>query len=258
MGKICYISDLHLGYQDGAGQPGDKNYDCAELVRSLDKDDQLVFLGDTFDLWRRNLNEILCPSTTTNPHTKEIIQGNLCLINAIAKRQIGIRGAGNTDFIVGNHDYTINETDLACFWASDFHYQNNKTRDGSAWHCTHGYEFEALTTLQHLGVAGYEAAAERLCREQKTVTNIASYFWGWKERIFSAQLKRDNQMIAEFVKSTLPLLVDTGESLVYGHTHEEYLDMVDDSYIVNAGSFGDNRVYVEIEDDEPRIMRWVN
>ena len=120
---ILVISDVHWGY----GLCNREAFsEFLDGYFSVDLD-HMVILGDLFDFWRGNTNEI--------------IADNEDILKKILKLK-----AKNIHYIVGNHDYYMNN--LGERYGDNFPFtisKNLRLEDGdNKFYFTHGYEFEAI------------------------------------------------------------------------------------------------------------------
>ena len=87
LGRIYFISDVHLGVLDGRRSPEDQQDALISFFRHLETDDQLFIVGDLFDFWFEYRSSI--PTT-----------GARVIFDLYALRQRGVQ----VTILPGNHD----------------------------------------------------------------------------------------------------------------------------------------------------------
>jgi UDP-2,3-diacylglucosamine pyrophosphatase LpxH len=235
-GKCIVVSDVHLGIPDSNR---DKFMD---FIDNLGTDvERLVLLGDIFDFWRRDPVGVLLENI-------DIVQKLLSLEPRI-----------NVHFVIGNHDFHLIKFPRSYFGITfNLNYDLSLEYGGTTYHFLHGYQLEHKRFGRSLDI--YEAFADKLCMAGDDVGHAADAIWNVIGGGSSIVRERTNKIIQPPEDRDLGKLKDyafdlvnpegegiyKGEFLVYGHTHEPFLD--DDKRVANTGSWvKPSASYLEID-----------
>jgi len=221
--RTLIISDIHLG------APGRFPHSDGELCNLLQSEDwdQVVLLGDIFDLWVSSLAEIVVRYSTFF----EVIEALECPVI----------------YVPGNHDdafkglYSVNSMEIA--WP-DYTFEDN----GKTIVLLHGDTYEesfwGKSMLGNLIVSFLDATASWIAGRG---TSIRRYVY----RSFVEHPMRESYAIP--LMETIAAATDC-DVLVVGHTHTPTMLKFGEKQILNSGSFGiEFMTYVVIRDGVPEL-----
>ncbi|SFM83501.1 UDP-2,3-diacylglucosamine diphosphatase [Methanolobus profundi] len=267
--SIIAVSDVHLG-MDGA-----RKDDFTEFIHRV-KDmgaDHLVLLGDIIDIWRRDF-------------TKAVIECSEPL-NALND----ILDDTQVHYVVGNHDYYMLR--LSEKLKENFPFEVEKTTViksmNKEFFFFHGYQLEVLCNPHYKSMQTYEKFSEQMCLAGDDEGDIADAAWKIYQagRAYIDKLKRlPENIYAAFDSMGNPpekrlrgkhdalgsikdlagastrhylLSIRPEQYMIYGHTHEAYVDKR--NMVANTGSWGfgkDEKLeYIEIANDEVELKEFV-
>jgi UDP-2,3-diacylglucosamine pyrophosphatase LpxH len=265
---IIAVSDIHIGIRpNDTRERRFQNFLIYLRENLLGNGDELVLLGDIFDFWRRDLTEVLLQS-------ESIIEKLLALT---------LKGV-KVHFVVGNHDYYINDIsdqmDAIFETVGKNLVLSNESGSRSArFLFMHGYHLEVMANPYLKDLDTYEQTAEMLC---KTAGITATLF---RDSIFSSfgtffrqdRLRNHKQImmidpeirlsnryntmklverLAISSSRTLYLGINSADWFVFGHTHIPFLDTA--SRTINTGSWmNDNNEgypYLVIDKAVPKMQ----
>jgi len=232
MSKVLAFSDNHIFYEH-SNYPAMNDFFNYIRLRKYDFD-EVVMVGDIFDLWRHNYDDAM------KEHVYSETFYNLqLLIDELA--DIGT----NTTFILGNHDYMAKEVigdDLNVDYKHSYIIGNTLFQHG--WMFDFVQSFTLLGNVVTPSVYGivttyFPAIYQQFCRKPseipagETEVNIP-----WINSIY---LKA-----AEFVTKI------GVQQIVMGHTHNPVISQ----NIVDCGDWVDSLSFVEITDGTPELFKW--
>lgn len=269
--SIIAVSDVHLGMK------GAKEKDFTEFIESL-KDREvkhLVLLGDVIDIWRRDF-------------TKAVIEcsESLNILNDMLNET-------KVHYVVGNHDFYMLR--LSELMKENFPFEVKratviKSRE-QEFFFFHGYQLEVLCNPYYKSMTTYETFSEHMCLAGDDAGNAAEELWEQiqSKRSFWDSLKRfpsepksalmsmmqpPEIRIRNYHKHNIiePIMELAGadtrhfllsirpdQYMIYGHTHEAYVD--NRKKVANTGSWGfgkDKRLeYIEITNDKVELKEFV-
>jgi UDP-2,3-diacylglucosamine pyrophosphatase LpxH len=226
--RTIVVSDVHLGYDRS---------DAVAFERFLDellaqRPDKLVLLGDIFDFWRRSDADLLIE----NEHIVEKLL------------QLPIV------YVHGNHDYSMLKLSSRFPDQPGFEVVTSITlQDQPRFVLRHGYDLEVFTSMEAIGLNGYEAFSEAMCHAGQAGGKIASWIWTFVEFVKGrladaeralltqaasdpAEIRQTLQKVDTFAKSAaraIPLGLQPNDVLIFGHTHRPFKD----ARTANAGSW---------------------
>jgi UDP-2,3-diacylglucosamine pyrophosphatase LpxH len=224
---ILVISDVHLGYELCNREAFSEFLDG---YLSVDLD-HMVILGDLFDFWRGNTNEIIAE--------------NEDILEKILKLNVK-----NIHYIVGNHDYYMNN--LGERFGDNFPFtisKNLRLEDGdNKFYFTHGYEFEVIN-MEPVTLDMYEEFSEKMCFSDDFIGGLAGHLWSLIQGDnLKEKLEKNPRKRLESLEETLKiykLAVSSGknfifgikpnERLIFGHTHGPFINK--EKTVANAGSW---------------------
>lgn len=263
---IIVVSDAHLAERD---DPKTKKDDAKFLQflnsisdKQLANGGELVLLGDIIDLWRRDFVKAMMESEPVISKLMEM------------KDRIKIH------YIVGNHDFHMLNM---CNILKDSYYPFNVTKElhltesGKKFFFIHGYQLEVLANPYYKSISAYETFSEGLCLAGDDTGNAADALWESYERSKAAldglkrlpenikgaidsmfnppdrRMKNARPLVDEIAISSaraLYLGMEKDETLVYGHTHDPFPQVMLNGAI-NTGSWNKKPCaeykYVEIK-----------
>jgi UDP-2,3-diacylglucosamine pyrophosphatase LpxH len=276
---IVVISDAHLAEKskDEKVEIDDREFlDFLNHVKDdlLSDGGDLVILGDLIDFWRRDFAKALM-------EMEDVIS-----VLASFKKNVKVH------YIVGNHDYymlCLKET-----LSESFPFENvaecvRLQEGGEKFFFTHGYQLEVLANPYYKSLTSYKCFAENLCLAGDDTGNAASELWDMIQTSKSvldnlrrvpsdlrgalksmmkspddrlcgrheAALTIDN--LAKCKSRTVYLGMGTDEFLIYGHTHNPFVD--EENRVANVGSWNkspcDGYKYMMIRDGmvKPEVWR---
>ena len=263
---IIVVSDVHLAERDDQKTKKDD----AKFLQFLNyiSDNQLanggelVLLGDIIDLWRRDFIKAMMESEPVISKLMEM------------KNKIKIH------YLAGNHDYHMLNM---CNILKDNYYpfqvikELHLTESGKKFFFLHGYQLEVLANPYYKSMSAYETFSEGLCLAGDDTGNAADALWESYERTKSAldglkrlpenikgaidsmfnppdrRMKNARPLVDEIAISrarALYLGMEKDETLVYGHTHDPFPQVIVNGAI-NTGSWNKKPCseykYVEIK-----------
>jgi UDP-2,3-diacylglucosamine pyrophosphatase LpxH len=260
---IISVSDIHLG-EDGY-QDQDRQFSkFLDFVKddALKDGGYLVLLGDIFDFWRKD--------------SREILENYGDLIEKLFEFPSDIE----IHYVVGNHDFYISEIP-EYFMESPFKFFGSATtiKDGQIFRFIHGYQLEVMANPYTKDMKLYESLARRLSYHSGLTGQAASGLWhaicsftqgegeylssmlnGPESRLHGEHGAEDKITRLAKSKSRRLLLGGLFDWLVYGHTHNPFIDP--DSRTINTGSWGRNRSpdkmwYLKIANGTPELTEWI-
>lgn len=236
-GRQCIaVSDVHLGMPESNR---DKFMDFIQHLGKNVKD--LVLLGDIFDFWRRDPIGVILENFD------------------VLQKLISLERRMNVHFVIGNHDFHLKhfgESQVGRIF--EFGYSLSLQYGGTTYHFIHGYQLEHKRFGRSLDI--YEAFADKLCMAGENVGRAADSIWDVIGGGLSIVRERINTIIQPPEKRDLGKLKDyafdlvnpakegiyKGGFLVYGHTHEPFLDNA--KRVANTGSWvKPSASYLEID-----------
>jgi UDP-2,3-diacylglucosamine pyrophosphatase LpxH len=259
---IISVSDVHLG-EEGYLEQDRQFSKWLDFIRKdvLKNGGHLVLLGDIFDFWRKDSLQILQEYE-----------------DAIGKL---FEFPSNVDihYVVGNHDFYMSEIP-EYFNASPFEFFGSTAEitEGQTFRFVHGYQLEVMTNPYTKDMKMYESLARRLSYHSGLTGQVASGLWQVicsltqaESEYISSMLKdpasrltgksKAGEKVTALAKSNCRhlLLGGTFDWLVYGHTHNTFLDIY--SRTINTGSWGrdcsSNRMwYLKIDRGIPELVEW--
>lgn len=222
--RTLVVSDLHFG------QPGRLTAADRALFNVLVGDwDRVIFLGDMFDLWHFDYDEIV-----------EQHKGILAAIDDLPCEVI---------FIPGNHDEAFRGmkrlNNMRVCWAP-FEYEDGGKRITLA----HGDEYDDLNETASKVSSWIVTFADRIaCWIMGAGTSVQRKLR--KSLANSPQRERYAGPIAARAVKDLG-----GDVVILGHTHLPETRQFEGTLYVNSGSFGpEDLTYVVIEDGVPELRR---
>ncbi len=243
---IVAVSDIHLGMK-----PNDprerrfKNFLIHLRDNILEQEDNFVLLGDIFDFWRRDIDDVMLMS--------EGIIEKLMDLN-----QKGIK----LHYVIGNHDYYMNNIAEQVKIMFETAGKRLVLSDGSGSQSTkflfmHGYQLEVMANPYIKDLELYERTAELFCRTSGITASLfrntiipkidilsklapnksyrRSMMFPPETRLSNAI--KDIERLAISNARTMYLGMKPGEWFVFGHTHMPFLDTA--SRTINTGSWMD-------------------
>jgi len=264
---IVAVSDAHLGMK------GAKENEFTDFIEYLkDREiEHLVLLGDIIEIWRRDFTEAVTDFSGTMTYISRMLKGT------------------QIHYIAGNHDYSLLHLDGALKNYLPFNIEKQvviRSKE-QEFFFFHGYQLEVLCSPYYKSMKMYESFCDHMCLAGDNTGIAADKLWDimLSKRSLLSSLKnfpkepksaimsmrqppeiriRDYQKTKIFrpireLASTdtrhLMLDVHPEQYLIYGHTHEAYVD--DDKMVANTGSwgFGDEQKleYIEIIDDRVEL-----
>ncbi len=239
MSRVVVAGDVHLGAHNSDAEAFAEFLD--ELHRRQEEVDEVVLLGDLWDMVRRDPFGVAW-------ETSGILDGLKRLADVVPVR-----------YVLGNHDVYLRDLDGGRY-ELDFRESYTLEQDGVSVHFRHGHEFDGLHSnrvssflsgpgdrgdidptrgLKDPVVAG---AREVICRTR-----------GWLradggEEVYPRRERRAH----DFAEGM------SADKLVYGHTHSPYVNH--DGVVANAGSWKStapvHNTYVEVSGGNLRLYEY--
>jgi len=234
--KCLVVSDVHLGTSDSNK---DKFLDFLEHLGENAKD--LVLLGDIFDFWRRDPVGVLLDNFD------------------VLQKLVNLEPRINVHFVIGNHDFHLKhfgESQIGYIFV--FRYSLRLEYGGTTYHFIHGYQLEHKRFGRSLEI--YESFADKLCMVGDNVGRAADAIWNVigggldmvREKTNTIIQPPENRNLGKLKNYAFDLVNPEGEGiykggfLVYGHTHEPFLDEA--NRVANTGSWVKSSAsYIEID-----------
>jgi UDP-2,3-diacylglucosamine pyrophosphatase LpxH len=252
---IIATSDQHLGYPN-SDKPAfnaflDKLQNCKENVTDF------VLLGDVVDMWRRDASGVFLE--------------NMDIFDKIACLQKKM----HVHYVAGNHDFHVTHLKDHSY-PFDFKTCLQLPGDGLNCRFVHGYQFD---------IEQSELISEGLCRMMSdTVGKFESDVWtsgvwatlasegsdfhyskstlsaktNFRKKVERLQLRPEERLTENLDAVTREACskVKSGEILVFGHTHNPYINK--SGTVVNTGSWVTDsplhNTYVKLDAGGPKIF----
>lgn len=259
---IISVSDVHLG-EDGHQEEGKQFSKWLDFIKdgALSSGGHLVLLGDIFDFWRKDSLKIL------QEHTDAI------------EKLFEFQSNVDIHYVIGNHDFYISEIP-EYFKASPFKSLGPAIDidDVQTFRFIHGYQLEVMVNPYSKDMKLYESLARRLSYHSGLTGQAASGIWNAicaltqaEGEYISSMLKDpwsrlngksnagERIMLLSKSKGRCLLLGSPFDWLVYGHTHDSFVDS--NSKTINTGSWGrghstDGMWYLKIDQGVPELVEW--
>ena len=205
---IYCASDLHIGYENTRY---DKINEFFDIV--YNDADELILVGDTFDLWRSNWSQIF------NEHEDIILK----LANISNKIPITI--------VRGNHDYNLNK-----FFLGDLIHNIEivDKLENEKYIFIHGWQFDVQ---QRIGSIFYKQIIEYF-------PMLYQLFFRKPSQIFKKNDSESEQTI-KIHNEAKQFSIKNNKLIIMGHTHIPLLS----ENIIDCGDFVDSCSYITIEND---------
>jgi len=249
---ILVVSDVHLAEKADDPQTREDDAEFLEFLDYIASDllkngGELVLLGDIIDLWRRDFVKAMLES------------------EPVISKLMEMRSKINIHYLVGNHDYHMlrlgdifKENGYPISVTKELRLQDG----GKKYFFIHGYQLEVLANPYYKSMSAYETFSEGLCLAGDDTGNAADKLWATFQASKSALdgLKRlpsdikgaidsminrpsirmervygDVDRIAMSNARVLYLGMEKDETLVFGHTHEPFLEV--ENGAINTGSW---------------------
>ncbi len=243
---IVAVSDIHLGIkQNDPRERHFRNFLVHLQDNILEQGDDLVLLGDIFDFWRRDLDDVMLMS-----------EGIIEKLMDLNKKGIKLH------YVIGNHDYYMNNIAEQIKTMFETAGKRLVLSDRSGSQSTkflfmHGYQLEVMANPYIKDLEFYERTSELFCR---TSGITASLFRGtiipnidilfklapnksYKRSMMLTPEERlrkainDIERLAVSNARTMYLGMKPEDWFVFGHTHNPFLDTT--SRTINTGSWMD-------------------
>lgn len=242
MTRVVVVSDLHLVYK------GTNVEAIGSLLDDLraNPPDELVLLGDLFELWRGDLAGMMWLASDVS--------------NEFARLQS--EHGVNVVYVQGNHDdYLSRNLDWDRGYPFEQRLDYRAEYDGQEYFFTHGHKYEvtylpptndalAMTNDKQGGVADFvwgNRPAKRNPFERAAMVAL-----GPAASFFDPDALTYQDARRQFVEAGIKRESGEGVWGVYGHTHVPLLD--EEGMVVNTGSMtGEQSTYVEIIGGTPHI-----
>jgi len=183
--KIGLCFDAHYGWKESQAPP------VSQVFKELDVD-TLIFGGDTIELWRRKIDDVIKENKES---LKEMVQRNSVLIK------------GNHDFILGE---VLNVDMPEAVYIDDFI-------------IFHGYHVEVLSSSTIFTCEGYEEIARKLCYTNNSIGRFLSILWKGYIELFKSGSNREDRSFKEMIEFVETLAEITNTKMLFGHFHREYI-----------------------------------
>ena len=242
MSRVIIAGDVHLG-ADNANVAAFDAF-LKDLYRDRSSIEEVVLLGDLWDMVRRDPFGVAWETTTTLERLKR-------LASALPVR-----------YILGNHDVCLKELDTSRYEA-DFRQHYTLEQKGVRIHFRHGHEFDGLHSdrlSKYLSGAGDRGDIDPTRGLKDPVVARARDAVGkFKRRIRtdggsspSPVYPRRERRAHGFIRNHV------ADKLVYGHTHAPYVHH--DNLVANAGSWKSttpvHNTYVEVSGGSLSLYRY--
>ncbi len=219
---IVAVSDLHLG-TDACNKD--------EFMRFLRdpmwaNDRELVLCGDTFDLWRRSITDVLIENSDVINELQYMYD------------ELGVR----ITFIAGNHDWILRKVKHPCFKFSTSH----QVEEGSTKYTfIHGWEsdpiqkqelFDALCYTNNRGGEFVDRAWKAYMRYQGMLHRVREWIHETRTKVEMRKMITPPGMrsFGFLFAPKLPVMREMkGDVTVRGHTHIPYIE----NNVINCGSW---------------------
>lgn len=268
--SIVAVSDVHLGMK------GAKENEFAEFLEYLKdrKVRHLVLLGDIIETWRRNFTEAVTDCS-----------GILSILKEMAEET-------QVHYVAGNHDYYLLNLngDLKDQFPFNVEKQVIIRSKEQEFFFFHGYQLEVLCNPFYRSMKRYETFCEYMCLAGDDAGNAAEKLWELilsKRSLWNSLKKFPSEPRSALMSMRQPpeirirnyqkhnifgpirelagadtrhclLHMHPEQYLIYGHTHEAYVD--DSRRVANTGSWGlgeEHKLeYIEIVDDRVELKEF--
>lgn len=205
---IYCASDLHIGYENTRY---DKINDFFDII--YNDADELILVGDTFDLWRSNWSQIL------NEH-KDII---FRLANISKRIPVTI--------IRGNHDYNFSDYYLRKL---SHNIKILDKHEDNKFIFIHGWQFDIQ---QRMGSIFYKQIIEYF-------PILYQLFFRKPSQIFKKN-DGESEQTMKIHNEAKQFSIKKNKRIVMGHTHIPLLS----ENVIDCGDFVDSCSYITIEND---------
>lgn len=264
-------SDQHLGY-DNSNAADFKNF--LTYISGRDDVQSLILLGDTIDMWRRDVSGIFLEFFN--------IVNQLLILNTTKKVQVFI--------VAGNHDYhllkllrpgyyfrfyeELPDPSLQASAPTIPSFAANQENGGAKYKFKHGWEFDLAQSpiimealchnmsdeAGHLRSSIYQllqTTKDYFGRELKEIIDYHSDRGGFIENLLIPPEKRLEPYITDVEKKAYSSVND-GETLVFGHTHRPFVSK--DRRLVNTGSWVKDatifNTFVELDGKDVKLFQF--
>lgn len=242
MSRVIVAGDVHLGAHNS--NVDTFNQFLEDLYRDRDSVDEVVLLGDVWDMVRRDPFGVAWETATTLEHLKR-------LANALPVRSI-----------FGNHDVYLQGLDTTRY-ELDFRPDYVLQQDGTRILFLHGNEFDRLQSnrlSKYLSGAGDRGDIDPTRgRKDPVLDGIRDAVASVKTQLRTdggsppaREYPRRERRAHEFLRTA------TADKLVYGHTHLPYVHH--DNLVANPGSWKStarvHNTYVEIADGQLALYQY--
>ncbi|WP_321430552.1 metallophosphoesterase family protein [uncultured Methanolobus sp.] len=267
---IVAVSDSHLGMK------GAKENEFTDFIEYLKdrKIEHLVLLGDIIEIWRRNFTEAVMDFSGTMTYLNRMLEGT------------------QIHYIAGNHDYCLLHLDGALKNDMLFSVEKNVVLRSKEqeFFFFHGYQLEVLCSPYYKSMKMYESFCEHMCLARDETGNAADKLWDMmlaKRSLLSSLKKFPKEPKSAFMAMRQPpeirirdfqenkvfrpirelagadsrhllLHMHPEQYLIYGHTHDAYVD--DARKVANTGSWGFGHEkkleYIEIINDKVELKEF--
>ena len=243
MSRVIVAGDVHLGAENANAETF--NSFLEDLYRDRASVDEVVLLGDLWDMVRRDPFGVAWETTETLERLKQ-------LGNAVPVRLI----PGNHDVYLRGLDSTRYELDIRESYSLD--------QDGTRIHFRHGDEFDGLQSdrlSKYLSGEGDRGEIDPTRgRKDPFVAGVRNVFYSIKTRLRAdgggsrARAYPRRERRAHGYLSTV-----SADKIVYGHTHAPYVHH--DNIAANPGSWKSTApvhdTYVEITEGELALYQYL-
>ncbi len=259
---IISVSDVHLG-EEGYPERDRQFSKWLDFIKNgaLRNGGHLVLLGDIFDFWRKD--------------SVQILQEHSDVIEKLYEFQSNV----DIHYVIGNHDFYIGEVP-EYFKANPFKFFGPAIdiTEVQTFRFVHGYQLEVMVNPYSKDMKLYESLARRLSYHSGLTGQAASGIWNvicsltQAEGEYLSSMLKDpasrlngkssaGEKIMALAKSKgrCLLLGSPFDWLVYGHTHNSFIDP--NSRTINTGSWGrgrssDSMWYLKIDRGVPELVEW--
>lgn len=239
LGRIYFISDVHLGVLDGRRSPEDHQDVLISFFRHLETNDQLLIVGDLFDFWFEYRSSI--PTT-----------GARVIFELYALGQRGVQ----VTILPGNHDvwlgsYLRDQVGLEI--------QTNPLEleaQGKKLFITHGDEFGADWRFRF----SRAVLKSRLCiwLFHLLHPDLGVVLGRWTSQLSDAQSSatpEDDRSV--YVEAATELIYAGHDIVVCGHYHNGVNREVEGGRLIVLGNWIRSDTYAIMEDGDIKLMKWI-
>ncbi len=220
--KVYAFSDVHIGTTANY----DRFHKFLDMVQT-EKPDWLIGCGDVFELvWEKNLDDILSwgPAREALEHLKSVAKSI------------------KTVLIVGNHD-----RDLPKYREQLEPAEIRSEYSADKVHFVHGHDFDPVEKNIWRRILGTPL--------KKCAPWLYHRIWGTPFELKKRGKDKNYSKLVGTIEANLQLWADS-RSVVFGHTHSEFVKYRKNQFIANAGDFYDSCSYLVISDGKPEL-HWV-